>query len=126
MEKAETAFDVRALLNAHRDTPLTQATIDEITALVDSDRLLAANEGSIRRHRHLERERELRETAHSRLLTDEENQEMIELTDGEYKPYTKEMQEGGSEGRRGDMGGVLGSSQESRRGCCRCRQGRMR
>jgi hypothetical protein len=95
VEKAETAFDVRALLNAHRDTPLTQATIDEITALVDSDRLLAANEGSIRRHRHLERERELRETAHSRLLTDEENQEMIELTDGEYKPYTKEMQEGG-------------------------------
>lgn len=92
-KKAENAFDVRALLNAHRDAPLTQATIDAIMALVDSDRLLAANEESIRQYKRRERERELREAAHSRLLTDEENQEMIELTDGEYKPYTKEMQE---------------------------------
>ena len=62
-------------------------------ALVDSDRLLAANEESIFQHKRRERERQLRETAHSRLLTDEENQEMIELTDGKYRPYTKEMQE---------------------------------
>ena len=93
-EQTQTATQIADLLTASLGQPLTAALVVDIMALADPNSLRGQHAEAVKHARRQQRMLELGSKSNGgEFLTDAENAEMIEMTDGKYKPWTKEMQD---------------------------------